>query len=672
MRDRSSRVFVLPAAFLLSISLVFSALAAESHISDGIIEAAEPGGGTEDTAAESSLAAEDTISVDNTVTEAASENCAAEEDNASADDTVTEAASDNGDAEEDSTSADDTVTETASENGAAEEDSTSADDTVTEAASENSDDEEESQAAGSDSSFVLGADAEDLDAAVMDVGEWSGYIQSDSEFEKSIADFPESYKPYLRAIHKVYPNYTFKAKYIDLDFDDIVDAEKVKKVDTRTDPYSWRAVYDSSHGYYENYDFDSGSFLTSEGTFTYASREVIEYCVDPRSYLDTSHIYAFLNLCYSEEQTIDDLRSLISGTFLADGFKPVDKWDKYFTGDYAKLIMYAAEASNTSPLYIATSILLEHGSQGGTPLISGYYKTSYDTYDYLGEYWPAGSVFKNLYNFYDIGATGSTSENVIVNGLVYAYKQGWTSVSKSIYYGALWNADSYLNAGQNTYYFRDYNVSDGTLDNVWHQYATAVFSAYSSSNVLKSAFSGYTNAALDFIIPVYNNMPESTSLPAESNALNNYFFTNISVSGLSPSYQSSVTSYSLSVSGDTTIYVTIPEHAVYKGKTSYSCSAGTNKLKLKIKSQTGYTRTYTIKVTAAAACTINVQVGGYAKGDVNGDGVVNKTDYKLIAYHLMDLKVITDSELLKAADYNSDGVVNALDYVDLRLKLSGK
>ena len=38
------------------------------------------------------------------------------------------------------------------------------------------------------------------------------------EFETSISGFPESYKPYLRALHAKYPNWVFKPYNTGLDF----------------------------------------------------------------------------------------------------------------------------------------------------------------------------------------------------------------------------------------------------------------------------------------------------------------------------------------------------------------------------------------------------------------------------------------------------------------------
>ena len=52
-------------------------------------------------------------------------------------------------------------------------------------------------------------------------------------------------------------------------------------------------------------------------------------------------------------------------------------------------------------------------------------------------------------------------------------------------------------------------------------------------------------------------------------------------------------------------------------------------------------------------------------GDVNGDGKIVATDYVLIKNHIMDIKKLTEFELL-CADINHDGKVLATDYVAIK------
>lgn len=59
------------------------------------------------------------------------------------------------------------------------------------------------------------------------------------------------------------------------------------------------------------------------------------------------------------------------------------------------------------------------------------------------------------------------------------------------------------------------------------------------------------------------------------------------------------------------------------------------------------------------------------KGDVNGDGAIQATDYVRIRNHIMGKSLLTDASL-HAADANSDGNVQATDYVKVRNHIMGK
>ncbi len=501
--------------------------------------------------------------------------------------------------------------------------------------------------------FILCCSGFSTDASAADS------VQTDEEFEESIADFPESYKELLREIHEVYPNYTFTADYIDEDFDEIVENELGRKKVSQYSAYSWRALYDESFGSLENYDWDTGTWTYTEGGYTYASKEVIAYYMDPRNFLNTSGIYMFMELSYSEDQNAEDLQSILSGTFLAEDYEPDedDEDDVRLGGSYAAVIMEAAELSGMSPYVIATSILTEQGSSGSSSLISGYYKAS------------DGTVYDGYYNFFNIGATGSTTNDVIQNGLKMAVTRGWTSRYLSIVGGAQWTSDSYVTQGQDTYYFREFNVTD--TDNLWHQYSTAITTARNAASILCEALSSYTNATINFKIPVYNNMTDEAAEEPEYNShLNNYYFLNIQASGLSPEYTMANHDYTLTVSGNTTLYLSVPDGASYEGKSSYSLKKGKNTVSLVVKSQTGYERTYTVTVTAQAACTLSVQTD-LLLGDANGDGKISSLDYVTIKNHIMETRLITDSEKLLAADYNEDGKISSLDYIGIKNYIMG-
>lgn len=89
----------------------------------------------------------------------------------------------------------------------------------------------------------------------------------------------------------------------------------------------------------------------------------------------------------------------------------------------------------------------------------------------------------------------------------------WNTKERAITGGGIFIGDSYINQGQNTIYLQKFDVTGDTL--FWHQYMTNVLAPYSES---KSIYNGYKNSNLldikrEFIIPIYNNMPE---IPTQS------------------------------------------------------------------------------------------------------------------------------------------------------------
>lgn len=117
----------------------------------------------------------------------------------------------------------------------------------------------------------------------------------------------------------------------------------------------------------------------------------------------------------------------------------------------------------------------------------------------------------------------------IKNGLQYAkdgkgassavltkYKIPWDTKAKAVTGGAIFIGSSYINIGQYTVYLQKFHVNDengGALH--WHQYMTNVLAPYSESKLI---YNGYANSLLltssmDFVIPVYNNMPQ---IPTQS------------------------------------------------------------------------------------------------------------------------------------------------------------
>jgi len=230
--------------------------------------------------------------------------------------------------------------------------------------------------------------------------------------------------------------------------------------------------------------FLEGTWIAKDGsTWFNANSQTVAYYMDPRNFLTDEGIYMFEDLTYHKEyQTTAVVNKILSPTKLPGyGFK-------------AKLFVNAGASYNISPVFLASRARQETGN--GSIAISGY--------KYLG---------KVVYNPFNIGAYSSS--NPVMKGLAYARVKGWTTQAKAVNGGAKFLAEDYISIGQNSVYFQKFNVGKGSSYLAKHQYMTNITGAVTESQLTKSSYETYkiTGEALTFVIPVYNNMPGSTSLP---------------------------------------------------------------------------------------------------------------------------------------------------------------
>ncbi len=314
----------------------------------------------------------------------------------------------------------------------------------------------------------------------------------DEDFEKNLKNFPESYHSALRELHSKYPNWCFVANQLDLTFKQAVEVQYGVSDVTKT-----RKWVEFSYGGNEwrdirGYDKSTDSWTTLESRWTYASREAIEYFMDPRNSLNEDKIFAFMQQSYQEDaKTKDNLLSIIRGTFLEKGY------DKNGDGvaekeAYIDDIITAANDSGVSPYVLAATIIVEQGAKGESALISGIYEG-----------------YEGYYNFFNFSAAGANTQEIIENGLSYAKQCGWNSRQASIIGGAKKYADGYISVGQDTYYYKDFNV----IKQDWsHQYASALYDAWTKASYLKKSCTANTDSVITFSIPVYQDMPQVVSV----------------------------------------------------------------------------------------------------------------------------------------------------------------
>ncbi len=327
--------------------------------------------------------------------------------------------------------------------------------------------------------------------------------------------FPESYQPYIDELKKKYPNWEFTALYTNLDWEEVIDNENVfgKNLVPKSYSDSWK---NTNPGEY-NVEVDSG--------WVDASREAVEYAMDPRNFLNYVRIFQFEELSYnSNTNTISSIEKILYGTEFYNTiveYKNSSGTNIVTDKTYSELILSAAKTSGVSSFHLASRIkqevgpFLSHSSISGT--VEGY---------------------EGYYNFYNIGATSSSEPmGAIKNGLQYAkdgkgastatknkYLIPWNTKERAITGGGIFIGSSYINIGQNTIYLQKFHVYDTSSSELyWHQYMTNVLAPYSES---KSIYNGYANSdlldsSMSFIIPVYDNMPE---LPCTSPAISSSDF----------------------------------------------------------------------------------------------------------------------------------------------------
>lgn len=108
------------------------------------------------------------------------------------------------------------------------------------------------------------------------------------------------------------------------------------------------------------------------------------------------------------------------------------------------------------------------------------------------------------------------SKYVYIDGITeLTYDRPWTTPAKAIIGGAKYISATYISKGQNTSYLKKFNVNpNGYYAMYTHQYMANLRAPASEASKSYDAYveSGLSKLAIEFTIPVYNNMPEYTTL----------------------------------------------------------------------------------------------------------------------------------------------------------------
>ena len=244
------------------------------------------------------------------------------------------------------------------------------------------------------------------------------------------------------------------------------------------------------------------------GTWHCASKSTVSYYMDVRNWLNESYIFAFETLSYDEStQTIDGVKRILRGTFMdkdAVTYTDTEGNAQTINKSYAQIIMEAAKEVGISPYHLASRVKQEQGD-GTSGLINGNYTYADDN----------GNTCTDLvgyYNYFNIRATGGNTAAIIKNGLTYARSKSWTTPELAIKGGASFLASDYISNYQDCLYLEKYQVdSAGGLYS--HQYMQNVSAPYSEGYSTYVAYRdlGMLDYSFNFIIPVFENMPQTAS-----------------------------------------------------------------------------------------------------------------------------------------------------------------
>lgn len=474
--------------------------------------------------------------------------------------------------------------------------------------------------------------------------------QRDEAFENALNQqgFPESYKDGLRSLHAEFPSWRFEGFKTNLDWNSVLDGE-MEGTGSLVDKNAISSWKSTDAG---KYDWNSGTWPGFDGpTWVGASRPLTAYYMDPRNFLDESYIFQFLLHSYNpEEQTRDGLSMVLKGSFMegkgtadkaegvqsssgteqnaggavvdapkteaADGSSSsgsengvvsavgpggnlspseneVSSSDDSGNGnrsgiDYIDILMKAAEQTRQNPYVLAAMILQEQG-KGTSGSVSGA---------------------SGFYNYFNVGAYAANGMGAVERGLWYAKQSGsfgrpWNSVEKSIVGGAVFFAENYLKAGQNTLYLKKWNVQGTNLYK--HQYMTNVQGAAEEGAKLSKAYTAeMKNKALVFSIPIYENMPQDKApIPTGTGSPNNYL-SSLSINGfnLDQAFLGEKQNYNVTLpSGTKSIEIraeAVDSKAEISG-TGIQNLDGKNSLTVSVKAENKQERVYTVNISYGEA-----------------------------------------------------------------------
>lgn len=461
----------------------------------------------------------------------------------------------------------------------------------------------------------------------------------DASFEQSISAFPESYKPYLRKLHAIHPNWTFKVDNTNLDWNASVVAE------SRIGQSAISKLYPSL--FYRDDQNPNGIIV--DGTSWYAPcYDAVAYYLDPRNFLNEKNIFMFESLLYNANQDTS-VQGILNGSFMSGEFT-----ENGYTKTYANAFIEAAKETGVSSTHLASRALQEMGttmSSAASGTVPGY---------------------EGYYNFYNIGAY--SGEDNYLKGLEYAKNKGWNSIQKAITGGAKFISDSYVNNGKDTLYFQKFNVSESSNTPPYtYEYMTNIMAPSSEASSIYNSYKngGKLNDSYAFKIPVFNSMTANAYKVSRTDTVGGKEEGNGDTTENKPEEEKPTVSPETKIS-----------NAGYSVSTGYltkvSVGEDMSTLRQKLTNQGAIVATlnssWSSKTSGTLATGDIIEVDGSKRyevviyGDIDGDSKISVVDLLYIKkYILGDMSLNPVNK--EAADISKDGKVDVVDLLLLKKQL---
>ena len=505
------------------------------------------------------------------------------------------------------------------------------------------------------------------DQAIINVAD----VDLNGDFEKEMLSkgFSESYLPYLKALHERHPNWTFTAVKTNIDFLDAVTNENYGTISLVDG--SDESLRSKELPYYQN-----GVYQEIEPGWYVASRDTVSYYLDPRNFLSEEYIFMFENLKYNSSiHTEDAVRGVTSGTFLN-------------TSEYLNILMKTARTYNVSPVYLASRIRQEKGTADSISTTGGAFTFSVDNncLNNLGsnDSWERlnscgnGKTYSGIYNYFNIGAYGSYMSPQI-RGLIWAnggfdasvttYNRPWNSKEKAIMGGTEYIASKYIDANQNTLYYQKFNVSpDAVYPTYTHQYMTNIrahsqeaystYKSYKENNLLNNTY--------EFLIPVYNNMPNDNEVILPDDDSEEEIVTEPDID-----VNTGVVASGFKIDGEVISNISFNTSVDSINSMLSSINANlkvTDYLDRYGNKASGNVGTGDTLVISNGSTSISYKIVIY--GDNNGDGKVSIVDLLRVQKEILGSSSLSSYDR-KASDTNKDGSVDVVDLLRVQKQILG-